>query len=319
MTKSAQKLPERRVVILIFDGVQMLDVAGPAQAFSTANDEGAAPAYEIVFAAVGSGAARSAQGLTLLGAPLARAARLDTLVVPGGPGVHPLRADPASLGRILRACRRSRRVASVCTGAFVLAQLGVLDGRRAVTHWRSCRRLAEEFPAVRVEEDPIFVRDGDVWTTAGVTAGIDMTLSLIEEDHGTPLAARVARRLVVYMRRAGGQRQFSEALALQVDAAAPFAGLVEAISASPRSRWTVEAMARHVGLTERTFHRKFVAATGTTPAEAVERIRCDLARSLLASTGLSMAAVAARAGFGSGSAFRRALHRQFGVGPAQLG
>jgi transcriptional regulator GlxA family with amidase domain len=195
----------------------------------------------------------------------------------------------------------------------MLAETGMLNNKTAVTHWRSCARFAREFPKIYVDPEPIFIRDGHIWTTAGVTAGIDLALSLIEDDHGAALASRVARRLVVYMKRAGGQRQYSEPMALQEAAAEPYRELLQRIADRPTASWSVDDMAAATGQTIRSFHRKFGAASGTTPAEAVEKIRCELARSLLQTTPLKLAQIAAKTGFGSESAMRRALQRQFGV------
>jgi transcriptional regulator GlxA family with amidase domain len=178
--------------------------------------------------------------------------------------------------------------------------------------------LAREFPKIQVDSEPLFIRDGHIWTTAGATAGIDLALSLIEDDHGAALASRVARRLVVYMRRSGGQRQYSEPMALQDTSAEPYKGLLQRIADRLSEAWTVDDMAAAVGQTPRSFHRKFTAATGTTPAEAVERIRCEMARSLLQTTDHQIVRVAGKTGFGSESALRRALQRQFGVAAREL-
>jgi transcriptional regulator GlxA family with amidase domain len=195
----------------------------------------------------------------------------------------------------------------------MLAEMGMLDNKKAVTHWRSCERLAREFPKVDADPEPLFVRDGNIWTTAGVTAGIDLTLSLIEEDYGAALASRVARRLVVYMKRPGGQRQYSEPMALQEATAEPYKTLLQSVANRPAASWTVDDMASAVGQPARSFHRKFVAACGETPAEAVEKIRCELARTLLQTTQQKLAQIAGSTGFGSESALRRALQRQFGA------
>src|SRR5215468_5064492 len=232
MSKSGRKLPKRRAVIFVYDGVQVLDVAGTAQALTTANEEGAAPQYDV---------------------------RLCALA----PGVHRLRSRTDAISAIMRLCRQARRICAICTGAFMLAETGMLDNRTAVTHWRSCARFAREFPNIDVDPEPLFIRDGRIWTTAGVTAGIDLTLSLIEDDHGAALASRVARRLVVYMKRPGGQRQYSEPMALQEATAEPYKELLQSIANRPSSSWTVEDLAATIGQTARSFHRKFVAATGT--------------------------------------------------------
>jgi transcriptional regulator GlxA family with amidase domain len=319
MSKNGRKLPRRRrTLVFVYDGVQVLDVAGVAQALTTANEEGAAPPYDLRLCALTPGVVRTASGFGIVAQSLPRAGSVDTIFIPGGPGVHQLRLRAATIAALLRACRRARRVCAVCTGAFALAATGLLDGKVAVTHWRSCARLAREFPAIRVDPEPLFIRDGDIWTTAGVTAGIDLALSLIEHDHGAALASRVARRLVVYMRRPGGQRQYSEPMALQEATAEPYRELLQRIADRPDAAWTVEDMAAAARQAPRSFHRKFVAATGATPAQAVERIRCELARSLLQTTAVKVARIAAKTGVGSESALRRALRRQFGISARDL-
>jgi len=318
MSKIEQKMPPRTVVIFGYDGAQLIDIAGPAQALTTTNEEGASPPYAVGFAAVSAGPIRTASGVTLIADRLPRAVGIDTLLVPGGPGIHALRKDQRALGALRRLCAGSRRICAICTGAFALAEIGLLDGRRVVTHWRSCAQLAAEFPGVCVDPEPLFIRAGKIWTTAGVTAGIDLTLALIEQDHGGALATKVARRLVVYMKRPGGQRQFSEPLELQRAACAPYDDLMQRVAGQPAAAWHVETLAASAGQTPRTFHRKFVAATGVTPAEAVQKLRCELARSLLQTTRLTLAQIAAKTGFASESRLHRSLKRQFGVGGRDL-
>jgi transcriptional regulator GlxA family with amidase domain len=310
-------MPNRNVVILAYDGAQVIDIAGPTQALTTANEEGASPPYAVRIAAVSKGPIRTASGAKLIAEALPRAV-IDTLLVPGGPGVHRFRKDHRALAALRRLSIRSRRVCAVCTGAFALAQIGLLNNCRVVTHWRSCAQLAEEFPEIFVDPDPLFIQAGKIWTTAGVTAGIDLTLALIEQDHSAALATRVARRLVVYMKRPGGQRQYSAPLELQRAASAPYDSLVQMVASRPSAAWEVETLAASAGQTTRTFHRKFVAATGITPAEAVQKLRCELARTLLQTTRLKLAQIAEKTGFGSESRLHRSLKRQFGVGPREL-
>jgi transcriptional regulator GlxA family with amidase domain len=313
MSKSERKLPKRRAVMFVYDGVQVLDVAGTAQALTTANEEGAAPEYDLRVCALAAGTVTTASGFSIVAESLSRFAGLDTVFIPGGPGVHHLRLRTDAISALSRLCQRARRICAICTGVFALAETGLLDNRTVVTHWRSCARFAREFPNIDIDPEPLFIRDGQIWTTAGVTAGIDLTLSLIEDDHGAALASRVARRLVVYMKRPGGQRQYSEPIALQEGAAEPYKELMQSIAGRPAASWAVDDMAAAVGQTIRSFHRKFVAACGSTPAEAVEKIRCELARSLLQTTPLKLSQIAGKTGFGSESALRRALQRQFGV------
>lgn len=215
MLKTEQKMPKRNVVIFAYEGAQIIDIAGPTQALTTANEEGASPPYAVRIAAVSKGPIRTASGAKFIAEALPRGITIDTLLVPGGPGVHSFRKDRRALAALERLSMRSRRICAVCTGAFALAQIGLLNNCRVVTHWRSCAQLAEEFPEISVDPEPLFIKAGKIWTTAGVTAGIDLTLALIEQDHSAALATSVARRLVVYMKRPGGQRQYSEPLELQ--------------------------------------------------------------------------------------------------------
>ena len=213
--------PPRRVEILVFPRVQLLDVAGPLQVLATANEfaseRGESPPYDPHVVAPHAGPITASAGLTLMSEPLPSRRSIDTILIAGGPGVHDLVEDRHVLRWIARRGRHARRIASVCTGAFLLAATGLLDGRRATTHWRRCAELARRYPEVRVEDDPIFVRDGDVWTSAGVTAGIDLALAFVEDDLGRAAALSVARQLVVFARRPGGQAQFSAGLALAAD------------------------------------------------------------------------------------------------------
>ena len=307
----------RAVAIVAFDGVQLLDVAGPLQVLTSVNDllaeRGAPPAYRAATVSVRGGPVTSSAGLGLVTARLPRASRpVDTLVVAGGFGVHAAARDAALVRWIARRAASARRTASVCTGAFLPAVAGLLDGRRATTHWQHAARLADECPAATIDPEPIFVEDGPVWTSAGVTAGIDMTLALVERDVGRELALGVARRLVVYLKRPGGQGQFSAALASQ--GSARFADLHEWMRAHPDADLRVPALAARACMGERTFARTFAAETGTTPAKAVERVRVDAARAALEG-GAPVARVARDCGFGSAETLRRAFLRRTGTGP----
>jgi putative intracellular protease/amidase len=203
MPNNDQKVPRRTVLILAFAGAQAIDIAGPAQVLTTANEEGATPSYDVQLAAFEAGPVVTASGFAMLAGAIPPVGEIDTIIVPGGPGVHDIRKNPAVRDALSDLSQRARRICTVCTGAFLLAETGILNGRTAVTHWRSCDRLAREFPAINVDPEPLYVNDGPIWTTAGVTAGIDLILNLVQQDHDAALAARVARRLVVYMRRAG--------------------------------------------------------------------------------------------------------------------
>ncbi len=309
----------RAIDILVFEGVQLLDLAGPLQVFATANGlaGGDAPLYATRVVAKGhTGAVTASAGLTSLTAPLPAAdAPLHTLLVAGGPGIAAA-CDDADLVRwVARRAARAERAASVCTGAFLLATAGLLDGRRAVTHWSRCAEFARSFPAVRVEPDPIFIADGPVWTSAGVTAGIDLALAFVEADAGRALALAVARHLVVFLKRPGGQAQFSAALELQGEGDDGFAALHRIIEANLDGDLSVAALSAHAGMSERSFARHYRAATGTTPAQAVERLRTEAARRLLCETDWSVKRIARRCGFGSEETMRRSFLRVLAISP----
>jgi transcriptional regulator GlxA family with amidase domain len=275
------KLP-RPVELLAFPQVQILDVTGPLQVFATANDivGDAVPPYAIHVVSQAGGAVTSSSGMGLLAhrlPPLGSA--LDTLIVAGGPGIEAAAADEALVDWVRRRGRQARRFASVCTGAVLLATSGLLDGRRAATHWTLCSELARRFPSVQVQPDPIFVQDGPAWTSAGVTAGIDLALALVEEDLGRSVALAVARYLVVFLKRPGGQAQFSAALALQDDGR--FDTLHSWIGVHLSGDLSLARLADQAGMSERSFSRHYLEATGQTPARAVETLRVEAARSLL--------------------------------------
>jgi transcriptional regulator GlxA family with amidase domain len=223
-------------------------------------------------------------------------------------------ANPALVDWLRQRAKRARRVASVCTGAFLLAAAGVLDGRRAVTHWKDCARLAQRFPALRVEPDPIFLCDGGVWTSAGVTAGIDLALALVEEDLGRAMALAVARHLVVFLKRPGGQAQFSVALALQA-ADDRFGALHDWIGSHLAEELPLSVLANQAGMSERSFSRHYAEATGQTPARAIERLRVEAARRLLSESRTPVKRIAQRCGFGSEETMRRSFLRLLAVAP----
>jgi transcriptional regulator GlxA family with amidase domain len=304
----------RDVLFLVYPGAQPIDLSGPFQAFTTAEEEAGGGVYRLRVASMTPGSVSLAGGLPIVAGPVPRSSP-HTLIVPGGPGVHAARTSDPLLRTLLRLAGGASRVCSVCTGAFLLAAVGLLEGRRVTTHWRSCGRLAEEFPILKVEADPIWVRDGPVWTSAGVTAGIDLALALIEEDLGAPMAARVARRLVVYVRRPGGQAQYSAPLAMQENES--FAPLMAWLGENLHRDLGSEDLAERAGMAPRTFHRRFLAATGTTPAKAIARLRLDRARVLMETTRLSLLAVAGRSGFGSEERLRRAFLRSHGITPSE--
>jgi transcriptional regulator GlxA family with amidase domain len=242
---------------------------------------------------------------------------IDTLLVAGAPAVPPIAGDRAVLDWLRRTAPRCRRVGSICTGAFVLGAAGLLDGKRATTHWRFTRELARTHPRVTVEPDSLFVKDGPTYTSAGVTAGIDLALAMVEEDFGRTLALRIARELIVYLKRPGGQSQFSQQLEAQFADVPAIRTLQQWVLDHLREDHAVERLARRVHMSPRNFTRVFRRQTGMTPAEFVESARVDAARLLLEDTNLSIQTVATRVGFGNTNALRRAFLRRRGLGPAE--
>lgn len=315
----------RHIIVLTFADGLLLDAAGPLEAFHTADLLGTAPAggasgtlYRVHLASMPGGMIRMSNGVPVMTEKLDAAliARADTLLVAGGPGARAAIND-ARLHRLLRlAAVKLRRIGSVCSGNFPLAGAGLLDGKRATGHWRSCAWLAERFPKVRFAPDAIYVRDGNLWTSAGVTAGIDLSLALIEADHGRALALDVAKSLVVYARRAGGQSQFSTLLTAQGVADEKLSDLGRLIRQKLKLDWTVERLADAVGMSPRTFARRFTEAYGTTPAQYVARIRLEAARAALEQTRQPLAQIARQCGLGSAETLRRRFHQSFRVAPA---
>ena len=307
------------VEVLAFPSVQLLDVTGPLQVFASANDlttdAGGKPPYAIRVVAQGGQEVTASAGLRLGGEPLpAVEAAVDTLILPGGRGVEVAAADPALVDWVRQRAGRARRVASVCTGAFLLAATGLLDGKRAATHWSLCADLARRFPRVRVEADPIFVRDGAVWTSAGVTAGIDLALALVEQDLGRSMALAVARYLVVFLKRPGGQAQFSAALSLQT-AEDRFGTLHDWINAHLQDDLSLATLASQARMSERSFSRHYASATGLTPARAIERLRVEAARRKLSESGLPVKRISQSCGFGSEETMRRSFLRLLAATP----
>jgi transcriptional regulator GlxA family with amidase domain len=319
--KPRRSLPNalRVIDVLTYPAVQLLDVTGPVQVFASANDlvagAGGARPYRLrVVAQAGDGVTASA-GVALAVGPLTPPGEaLDTLLVAGGEGAEAAAENPILVDWVRERALHARRVASVCTGAFLLAAAGMLDGRRAATHWMYCSKLAQRFPAVHVEPDPIFVRDGRVWTSAGVTAGIDLALALVEEDLGRSVALAVARYLVVFLKRPGGQAQFSAALALQA-AEDQFGALHDWINDHLADPLPLSVLADQAGMSERSFSRHYAEATGQTPARAIERLRAEAARRLLLESRLPIKRIAQRCGFGSEETMRRSFVRLLAVTP----
>ena len=307
----------RHVLVLAVDGCQALDVLGPVEVFDHANDE-APGAYRIdVVGPAADGTITMSCGVPLGVEPLPEPPpRHDTLVVAGGAGARAAVDDAAIVDWVSRAAQRAKRTTSVCTGAFLLAAAGILDDRRATTHWEWTETLAERYSRVQVEPDPVYVRDGDVWTSAGVTAGMDLALALVEEDLGPEIALTTARRLVVFFRRPGGQSQFSAALSAQQAAQPALRELQAWIAGHLDEDLTVPTLAGRANMSERSFARAFRREVGETPAAYVEALRIEHARALLEQGSPSLEAVAQSAGFASAEVLRRAFHRRVGVSPA---
>ena len=314
-----EKASPRTVVMLGFADAQILDVVGPMQILAGVNDEFPKdkPAYAITLLAEKKGPFRTSGGIRLHadGSYRDLPARIDTLMIAGGEVEAALR-DRELLAALRAGAKRARRVVSICTGAFFLASIGVLKGRRATTHWRAVALLAKFFPDTKVEPDALYVRDGKFWSSAGITAGMDLALALVREDFGDDMALAIARRHVMFLMRPGGQSQFSAYL--QTDAAAKgrLSGLLRWLPENIATPLDVAALASRANMSERSFARIFRNETGKTPAAYVEDLRLDEARRLLTSSNLAVAQVAERAGFGSEERMRRVFHRHLKVNPA---
>jgi len=310
--------------MVVYPGVQVLDVTGPLEVFANANrrlDERGdrrAARYQIEVAAREAGPVRTTSGIELLAQRGFRDLRgpIDTLLVAGGDGTAAALRDRALIGFVRRRALHARRVASVCTGSFLLAEAGLLDGRRATTHWAACARLAAQYPKVEVESDPIFVRDGKYWSSAGVCAGMDLALALVEQDHGRELALTVARWLVLFLKRPGGQAQFSAELSAQATEHDVIRTLQGWAQEHLGAALDVASLAKRTAMSPRNFARVFAREVGETPARWVERARVEAARRLLEETSAAVEEVAARCGFASAETLRRAFQRRVRVSPA---
>ncbi|WP_163999989.1 GlxA family transcriptional regulator [Pyxidicoccus caerfyrddinensis] len=318
-----------RIALLAFDDAQVLDVTGPLEVFGRASrllreQYGATEdRYALNLLSAHGPVLRSSSGLRLVADAVLprgrsgpkRGGTFDTLLIAGGRGVRHVVEDPRVLSWVQAQAPRVRRLASVCTGAFVLAAAGLLDGRRAVTHWSECEQLAQRYPEVTVEEDPIFIRDGHVYTSAGVTAGMDLALALVEEDCGRDVAMAVARELVLFLRRPGGQSQFSAQLSAQTAEREPLRDLQAWMVDHPGDDLRIPALARRAAMSERHFRRAFTAEVGCPPARFVEQVRVDAARRALEETADGVDAIAARLGFGTSESMRRAFTRILHISP----
>jgi transcriptional regulator GlxA family with amidase domain len=316
----AKAKSQRRIVILAFPGVQPLDVIGPSEVFAGADLLAGGGAYSVeVVAKEPSPIAVRGGGYSLLPKLTTAACRgpIDTLVVAGGVGVREAENDAQLVRWVRSAARRSRRVTSVCSGSFLLARAGLLEGRTVTTHWASTSELARLHPELTVDPNPIFVRDGDVWTSAGVTSGMDLSLALVEEDLGREVAVEIARWLVLFLQRPGGQAQFSSHLTAQMAERRPLRELQSWIADNLDSDLRVETLAERAAMSPRNFARFFRREIGMTPAAYVEELRVERARQLLEDGGDPIDRISAQCGFGTPETMRRAFARRVGVAPAQ--
>jgi transcriptional regulator GlxA family with amidase domain len=311
--------------MLAYPGIQMLDVMGPLEVFSRTarwlkdNGKRGDDAYSVEIVGLTRGPFRASSGLRLYAdrgfAEVGRG--IDTLMIAGGIGVDRYRSHPALLRWIRRQAGWVRRLASVCTGAFFLAEAGLLQGRRATTHWAHCGELARAFPNVEVEPDTIFVREGPIYTSAGVTAGMDLALALVEDDHGREVALAVARALVMFLRRPGGQAQFSAQLAVQMAEHEPLRDLQTYVLENPGEDLSVESLAARVTMSPRNFARVFTREVGTTPARFITSVRVETARRLLEESSDDLLTICEQSGLGTLESMRRAFIRIVGVPPGQ--
>ena len=302
--------------VLIFPDFQLLDAAGPISAFEiAARFAGGEPAIRAM--AVEPGPVKSSAGVEMLARSTRSAGAISTLIVAGGEGTRAAARCDRTLSFVRAMARRGIRVASVCSGAYILAEAGLLDGKRATTHWQRTQHFIASYPKVRLEPDQIFVRDGNIWTSAGITAGIDLSLAMISEDFGEEVAQKTARQLVLYHRRSGGQSQFSQLLELKAPTGR-FAPLLAWARENLDAPLTVEDMAERAGMSARHFSRAFIAETGTTPSKAVERLRIEVARARVQSSSEAIERVAETTGFRDPERMRRAFIRAFGQPPQSL-
>ncbi|RCW64500.1 GlxA family transcriptional regulator [Pseudorhodoferax soli] len=306
------------VAILAFPRCQVLDVTGPAMVFEAGNDALGKAHYKVHILSAEGGAVQTSSAVAMLTRSVKELppSSVDTLLIAGGDdsGLQTLVADEAVRKWAVKASKGARRYGSICTGTFALAHFGLLDGKRVATHWSACGTLAERCPDVAVDTNALFVNDGRLWTSAGVTTGIDMSLEMVAADLGNAVAHVIAKRLVLYARRPGYQSQFSPVLNAQSHADAPFAELIHWMRENLALRLDVPLLAEKVAMSERTFLRKFTASTGETPAHFVETLRLDQTRNLLAA-GMSLKEIAARTGYSTGAQLSKAFDRRFGMTP----
>ena len=312
----------KHIVIVGYDDITSLDLAGPLEAFSSAYIEDSRgnrqPCYKVTIAALGAKTFCSESGLRMTAACFLSSLRhLDTLLIPGGRGMRTSAAALKLAGWISRHEHRIRRIASVCTGIFGVAPTGLLNGRKVTTHWKFAAELVERYPELKVDANPLYVRDGKFYTSAGITAGIDLALALIEEDFGAQVALSVARELVMYVKRPGGQEQYSEPLKFQVESTSRFADLAAWMVGHLDKDLSVEALAERIHLCPRQFTRRFKDEFNSTPAAFVQRLRLDEARKRLTAADYTVENIADSVGFRDPDSFRRAFVQRFGVAPTQ--
>ena len=311
-------MTEPHIVIVAFPFGQILDVSGPMEVFSTASRFLPIPPYRTEVVSATGGAVLSTSGMEFLTTAISDVTGpIDTLMVAGGRDIHEASQDAHLVQHIRGLAAHSRRVTSVCSGAFLLAAAGLLDGRRATTHWADCELLASDYPLVAVEPDAIYVHDDEVWTSAGVTAGIDLALALVADDHGRRAAVDVARQLVVYLRRSGGQAQFSAVLAAQSSDHEPVRDVLTWLTDNLTADLSIPALAARANLSDRQFSRVFKAEVGITPAEHVEAVRMEAACRLLETTSKSMDQIATVCGFGVPETMNRAFRRRLNTTPGE--
>jgi transcriptional regulator GlxA family with amidase domain len=313
----------KKIGIIGYDGVQALDVVGPSDAFSMAADNSGDiedVTYKVVILGLHRKAFVTESGLAIKpDCVLEKAPELDTVIVPGGRALRLESQVSERVGSWIRQrAARIRRIASVCTGIYGLAPSGLLDGRKVTTHWRFVRDVAQRFPSLQIEANAIFIKDGPFYTSAGVTAGIDLALALIEEDHGPAVSLAIAREMVVYLKRPGGQEQYSEPLQIQMTSGATFADLVPWMRGHLRHDLSVEVLAEKSNLSVRQFSRKFKQEFGVAPGAYVENLRLDEARRRLSDHSMRVEEIANSIGFASGDSFRRAFERRFGLAPSRF-
>lgn len=318
--RNASDKEAKRIVFLLLPPVRELDVVGPVDVFATANRLSGRQLYEVVVL----GTERELTVVGMSGLSLvctdnlgSFSGSMDTLLIPGGQGCETGEPPVSAIEWVKRAAQGARRVGSICTGAFLLAKAGLLDGKKATTHWAFASQLERRFPQVQVTPDPIWIQEGRIYTSAGVTAGIDLSLAMIEEDHGARLALEVARNLVVFLRRPGSQAQFSSTLELQIGESNPFHELLVWIVENLGSDLGIEKLAERVSMSPRNFHRVFVATTGQSPARFVEAVRVEAARRQLESSDRTMEDIADRCGFGTANSMRRSFMRHLEATPGE--